>query len=212
MIIFATSSIDSIYDWYFKYKIWLDWHKKMFKDESIKFIFINDGELNGELNGELPIVNFNELNENIKSSIIYHPEKLGRLHYKGWTRSFFSSIDIAEILGENKILHIESDSFVISNKLVNHFKEIQNGWEVLWTKMYNFPENAIQIICKDSFNDFKIEANKFKNGLRTGIIENLMTYKTINTDFIGDRYGELNLPFSDKMDYYCQYLDGLKKK
>lgn len=218
-MIFCTSSIDTKYDWYFKYKLWFDFIYSA-SHVGTDLYMINDGDIseeivaNIELSGGFSVIDNYNIPASVGSlqNIIIHKEKLGRLHYKGWVRSFFSSLDIAEKRGYNKIIHIESDAFVLSDRLWKHFSDIKEGWEVLWCPRYNMPENAIQIICKDSFLEFRQQADRFKDGIRQGIIENLLPYKKINKDFVGDRYGEIGLPFSNKMDYYCQYLDSIKQR
>jgi len=223
-MIFCTSSMDTKYDWIFKYKLWFDYLYTISRTGTDLYM-INDGGISDELidNIEMRWSNsfqhFSVISDYTVTShvgcmqnIITHPNKLGKLHYRGWSRSFFSSLDIAEKRGYDKIIHIESDAFVLSDRLWKYLYDIKEGWEVLWCPRYNMPENAIQVICKDSFPEFRQQADRFKDGIRQGIIENLLPYKKINKDFVGDRYGEIGLPFSNKMDYYCQYGDILKQR
>lgn len=219
-MIFCTSSIDTKYDWILKYMLWDAMNSYTNITTSPDLFIINDGELSSEVKSTIWQSGYDiRINDSYikgqgvnRLNIICHYPKLGKLHYRGWCRSFFSSLDIAEEYNYDKIIHIESDAFVLSDRLWKYLYDIKEGWEVLWCPRYNMPENAIQVICKDSFHEFRQQADRFKDGIRQGIIENLLPYKKINKDFIGDRYGEIGLPFSNKMDYYCQYGDILKQR
>jgi len=130
-----------------------------------------------------------------KINIISFQDHLGRQSgddYAGWWRSFTYSINIAEKYSFEKIIHIESDFYILSDRLTGFIKTIDQGWTALYSTFYQFPETAIQVICHDSFSHLKeifkkaITANyRFNN-----IAELILPFTQVNREFSGDRIGE----------------------
>jgi hypothetical protein len=59
------------------------------------------------------------------------PEQLGRSSmfcYPGWWRSFTYAVKIAQLYGFDKIIHIESDAYVCSQRLSDYIHSINCGW------------------------------------------------------------------------------------
>lgn len=74
------------------------------------------------------------------------------MHKPGWYRSVAWALNYARENSFDRILHIESDSYAISSKLVNWINNQESGWTSLWCPTYNWPESAIQVINKDRFD------------------------------------------------------------
>ncbi|WP_305060314.1 hypothetical protein [Janthinobacterium sp. SUN137] len=128
-----------------------------------------------------------------KNLIIRFDNNLGRqsgIDYPGWWRSFLHSINVANELGVDKIIHIESDAYIMSPHLANFINEIESGWNVLWSPRHRFPETAIQVICRDQFGIFE----KFKDDNLSlafpDIAENLLPFTAVHKQFKGDRYSD----------------------
>ena len=128
-----------------------------------------------------------------KNLIIHFDNNLGRqsgADYPGWWRSFLHSVQVANELGVDKIIHIESDAYIMTPRLVKFINEIESGWNVLWSPRYRFPETALQVICRDQFAIFE----KFKNdtpGLKfPDIAERLLPFTAVHKQFKGDRYSD----------------------
>lgn len=75
--------------------------------------------------------------------------------YPGWWRSFLHSVPLARQLGADKIMHIESDAYILSPRLADFLNGIESGWHVMWSERDKFPETAIQVICSDQFEVFE---------------------------------------------------------
>ena len=119
--------------------------------------------------------------------------------FKGWYRSYIKVIKELG-LAYDKVIHIETDLLVLSQRLINYIKNTNTGFISMYTENYRFPESALQILNKDSFNI----AMTTPNINQEGIIEQNLKY-TPNRDFIGDRYGEY-LDYPDfEIDYYAQF-------
>lgn len=111
----------------------------------------------------------------------------------GWHRSFMFAAELAQRYGFEKILHIESDAFLISDRLQNYVNGLKQGWTTFWCPRHNFPENNIQIIAGSSVKDF-IDWNNRREDYdivyKGKFPEFYVPYTDIIKDFHGDRWGE----------------------
>ena len=193
-IIFCTSFVKDINSWENRYQRWLDYYENI-PINAVKKILIDDGSPFLPPAGIINTIPHNEplsLN-NDKNLIIRFNDNQGRQSissYPGWWRSFLHSIDVAKALGVDKIVHIESDAYILSPRLVDFINDTQSGWHVMWTQRYQFPETAIQIICRDQFDIFeKFKDDHLESGF-TDIAERLLPFSSIHRQFKGDRYSE----------------------
>jgi hypothetical protein len=142
------------------------------------------------------------------------PENLGRSTKKcfpGWWRSFTFSVKVARELGYTKIVHLESDAFVLTSRLAEKISSLSERWIALWCPSWEFAESAIQVICEDHFPELE---RLWENGLLTnwhveGFAEKVLPFSDIVKNFTGDRYGgsKLNLKDYPKgADYVCQAM------
>ncbi|KKO65382.1 hypothetical protein VM94_00917 [Janthinobacterium sp. KBS0711] len=128
-----------------------------------------------------------------KNLIIRFDNNLGRqsgADYPGWWRSFLHSVKVANELGVDKIIHIESDAYIMTPRLVNFINEIESGWNVLWSPRYRFPETAIQVICRDQFEIFEKLKDNHPDYSFPDIAERLLPFTTVHKQFKGDRYSD----------------------
>jgi len=134
-------------------------------------------------------------------------ERLGRdsvTHFPGWWRSFSFSLAVAERYGFEKIVHIESDAFVLSGELVDYMNALESGWTTLWCPLYKFPEPNVQIICADRFADLAAaSADAAANGYHL-IPEVNLPFTHVEKGFVGDRYGEYQDTIPADADYAAQ--------
>jgi len=195
-IIFCTSFIND--DNNVRYQKWIDYyHNKLDLFNAGNLFLIDDGSSNISFNDRVEIVESNALPGSLKSNItLFHFEdhlgRPSRKNYSGWWRSFTFSIKLAEKYNIDKIIHIESDYYIVSRRMIDYMAEISEGWTVFYSKFYGFPETAIQIICKDSFE----KLNKtYQNAVESKyqfkkIAERVLPFSKVEKGFLGDRYGE----------------------
>jgi hypothetical protein len=152
------------------------------------------------------IVNEGELPDQVPESrgVIYHFNKnLGHnppmksddppIDSPGWHRSFMFAAEWAEKYGFEKILHIESDAFLISERIQQYVNDLSSGWTTFWCPRHKFPENNIQIIAGSSVQDFIDWKNKkedYDTVYKGRFPEFYVPYTNIVKDFYGDRWGE----------------------
>lgn len=194
-IIFCTSYIKDAQAWDGRYKRWLDYYQDVPID-AIRRIMIDDGspflppaEIIKTVSNTAPLVV-----EEDPNLIIRFDSNLGRQSikdYPGWWRSFLHSINVARELGADKIIHIESDAYILSPRLVDFINQVQSGWHVLWTEHNDFPETAIQVICRDQFEIFENFKNKNPSLHFPDMAEHVLPFTAVHREFKGDRYSEL---------------------
>jgi hypothetical protein len=195
-IIFCTSYIDDTNN--ARYRKWIDYYyDKLDLFNAGNLFLIDDGSAGIFLNDQVEIVKSNDLPGSLKSNInLFHFENhLGRpsrKNYAGWWRSFTFSIKLAEKYNIDKIIHIESDYFIVSRKMIDFIAKITEGWTVFYSRFYGFPETAIQIICKDSFEKLnKAYTNAIESDYQfKKIAELVLPFSKTEKGFIGDRFGE----------------------
>jgi len=193
-ILFCTSYIKDQQAWDSRYQRWLDYYqdgpifalKKIMIDDGSPFLPSSD--IIKTISVDTPVA----LNQD-KNLIIHFDNNLGRnstADYPGWWRSFLHSVDIANQLGVDKIIHIESDAYILTPRLADYINEIQSGWHVLWSPHYQFPETAIQVICRDQFDIFEQIKKDHPDFTFSDIAEKVLPFTTINREFKGDRYSD----------------------
>jgi len=125
--------------------------------------------------------------------------------FPGWWRSFTFSSQIAKQYAFSKIIHCESDAFVVSDNLASYMKQIDAGWMSFWCPRFNFPESAIQVICSDSIANLEMfYLHGRKLWFQEVFPERLFPFTQIEINFKGDRYGEYMDNYPNDADYVCQ--------
>ena len=194
-IIFCTSYIKDAEAWETRYKRWLDYYQD-FPLDVVKRLMIDDGspylppaEIIKTVSNTTPLASLED-----KNLIVRFDDNLGRQSikdYPGWWRSFLHSVEVARELDVDKIIHIESDAYILSPRLRDFIDQTRSGWHVLWTQHNNFPETAIQVICRDQFEIFEDFKRKNPTLHFPDMAEHMLPFTAVNKEFIGDRYSEL---------------------
>tara|TARA_R100000808_G_C2143261_1_gene151038 strand:+ start:673 stop:1389 length:717 start_codon:yes stop_codon:yes gene_type:complete len=223
--IFATSYIDSSEAYEKRYLKWINYYKGLPFTEDKPLFLMDDGspeEFISDFPGKL--IKEDEIDDNYKVpqgkdwledvNMFHFNERIGieprenNPHLGGstlgWYRSFFNSVKIALKFKFDKIIHIESDAYLISKKVCDFIDHLDSGWTTLYCPKYTFPETSIQIICKDNFDKLEILRKADINEFKEMQAEWALPITQFTKSFVGDRYGEsteLQLP---SIDYYCQ--------
>ncbi|OGC23695.1 hypothetical protein A2291_04250 [candidate division WOR-1 bacterium RIFOXYB2_FULL_42_35] len=195
-LIFCTSYTDNDPQ---RYQNWINYYyPKINELGAEQLLLIDDGSKITDLDPKLKVIKAEgPLPDTLESSLnmIHFRDNLGRtalLTYPGWWRSFTFSVKLAQKYSFDKIIHIESDYYVVSQKLIDYLKKIESGWTALWSETYRFPETAIQVICKDAFADLEKFYNKGVEFYQENkfFAEQKLPFTKVEKGFMGDRYGE----------------------
>ncbi len=195
-VFFCTSYIANADAWNGRYKRWLDFHRKINFGDAC-FIMIDDASPFCPPRNEAIVARPGEALPNNFPAIIRFDNRLGRsslLSYPGWWRSFLHSVDLARSIGAKKIIHVESDAFIISQRMRDYINVLSSGWTIFGAASYNFPETAIQVICEDQFDTLASFKERAPSELKGKFAEELLPFTYINQDMIGDRYSEFRVP------------------
>ena len=213
--IFCTSFFNSEAQYRERYLRWIDYYSGIELSKDKPLVIIDDGSPDLSFVGSEASVWKVEAgfpDQLDKVNIFTFPNNLGRvshLGYWGWWRSFLFSFEIAKNYNLEKIIHIESDCFLLTEKATSALENFKDGWMSFWTDKYRFPETNIQVITKSEFSHLDnleemVRREKRKTFGSTIHAEHLLPFTKVDKDMVGDRYGEENLPLSSGMDYYCQ--------
>ncbi|OYO25762.1 hypothetical protein [Janthinobacterium sp. PC23-8] len=194
-ILFCTSYIRNEQQWQQRYQRWLNYYQDG-PIEAVRKIMIDDGspwlptpDIIKTVPSTASLSLFND-----DKVIVRFADNLGRQSvsaYPGWWRSFLHGVTLARELGVDKIVHIESDAYILSQHLADFINGIESGWHVLWCQRYRFPETAIQVICGDQFELFE-QFKACQPDLNDGdLAENLLPFTAVHRQFKGERYSEV---------------------
>jgi len=231
-MIFCTSFFDTEEGFVSRYLKWFNHYKSI--DNDSYFFFIDDASPIcqrgnddwNEYSKKYPI-NFNTDEIHLDKINFYTFDlHLGRpleFYCPGWWRSFAFSVEIAEKFNFEKIIHAESDFYILKKSMIDDLKNLKHHWYGLWCERYKMPETSCQIICKERFKTLKKLKNIYdiltdiydlKNITKEQIleyedptpfvIEHFIPFNKILKNYTGDRYGEENLEITKDMDFYGQ--------
>lgn len=144
--------------------------------------------------------------------VVRFPDRLGRpTHtcFPGWWRSFSYAGALAKAWGLSKVIHVESDAFVLSSRMARHIRNIRRGWHVYWCPKWKFPETAIQVIAGRDLDEL---ARIYERGPdfwakpygQDREAEFLLPFTAVHKQFAGDRYSDSDQAPPANADYACQ--------
>lgn len=210
-LLFCTSYAATAQQWSGRYRKWLNFflRSELYRDQ---ILIIDDGS------PTVPTwrgVGYFEVLPDAQPSektVLFHfRENLGRpaiLDYPGWFRSFVFAAEYARKYGFNKIVHIESDCFLYSPRIVEFVNNLALGWVAFWCPRWSFPETCIQVVCADQLSNYlALGALQYSESFCGKTIETLLPFTHVRKDFIGDRYGEYLQWVPEDADYACQIPD-----
>jgi hypothetical protein len=134
-------------------------------------------------------------------------ERLGRpapAQYPGWWRSFLYSSVAASRLGCDKIVHIESDTYVLTQRMTSFIRELRSGWTGFWCPRWNFPETCVQVICKDQFPTLHSMWTRGWQHYSGQLAERIIPFTQVVREPHGNRYGEMRTRIPSFADFAAQ--------
>jgi hypothetical protein len=105
-------------------------------------------------------------------------------------RSFFFVAHYAESNGFTKIVHLEADAFLVSEKAIALVNCLDEGWSAPWCRRFRRPESGIQIIAGSALRTYQAWADRPISSFDGSTIEKTLPFTHIFHDLRGDRYGE----------------------
>lgn len=106
----------------------------------------------------------------------------------------------------DKIICIDSDCFVLTERMASYIKNLDSGWTSFWCKRWNFPDSSIWVLTKPEFDLF-LKCTQGDWSRKVGeCMERDIPFTYVNKDFCCSRFGEeIPVPLQDStMDMYGQ--------
>jgi hypothetical protein len=199
-LLFCTAYANSQEVWRSRYQTWY----RHYFGSALKvtsFLVVDDGS------PEKP----NFLNDNEYFRFEYRLGRDSAHNYPGWYRSFSFGITQGIRKGFGRIIHCESDAFLLSDRIIEFVNSLDTGWHTFWSNQYGLPESAIQVICRDNFDS----ANNFLSVPYSTYVgqcmDAVLPYTDIHRNFIGERYGECGGIIPQNADFSCQTSSDMLK-
>src|SRR5262249_42671359 len=110
--------------------------------------------------------------------------------------------------GFEKVVHIESDAFLIDSRVQQYVNFTVSGWTAFWCPVHSLPESAIQIIAGDAIEKFADLPRTHPHEKLIGReFELQLPFDAVERRFIGDRYGEYQAFVPANAEYAVQARD-----
>jgi hypothetical protein len=124
--------------------------------------------------------------------------------FPGWWRSFVHSVAVARHYGCTRIIHIESDAYVLTRRMQGFLMSRTAGWTAMWCPRWNFPESAIQVICEDQFDAMQRLAEGGWDRFAGAFAERLLPFTDVVREPHGNRYSEFRTRIPGYADFAAQ--------
>jgi hypothetical protein len=206
-LVFCTAFARTADVWDYRYRTWLD----AILGSELQFeriLLVDDGSPTLPNWSDVAIVHENSAPPDDAGIVLYHfSDHLGRVSdfdFPGWYRSFAYAGRYAQRNGYRKVVHIESDAFLISRRIRAYLNAIRNGWIATWCPRHNFPESGIQVIAGQAMSALAEVCERPNSHFVTGNIEHQLPFTHVEKAFKGDRYSEGQFFIPRDADYSTQ--------
>ncbi len=210
-LIFCTAHVDDESVWDGRYRRWFD-ALSMSDLDCGTALMVDDGSATMPDWTDVAVIREGECLVTDASRVLFQfKHNLGRrsvFDFPGWYRSFTFACEYADRNGFTKVVHIESDAFVISERLRDYINAVHDEWLTLWCTLHNFPEITIQIMAGSGLTAYRTFCEQVPHEALVGRpYEAQLPFTKIEKGFIGDRYGE-RLPYVPvEADFVSQALE-----
>lgn len=139
--------------------------------------------------------------------LAHFPDRLGRAEiydFPGWYRSFAGGALRAQVQGFDKFMHIESDAYIVSDRLRDFMRDTETGWHAMWCEKYQFPEIAIQLVAADQIAELAAFVRRPYAAMVGTTHETALPFTNVPKEFMGERFGEDEPPIPAGADYAAQ--------
>lgn len=215
-LVFCTSYASSPESWDRREAIWINAHKA----SNLHFdqlLIVDDGSQylpdwpDIVVVKEVDIASPAGLNCDAPIVLYTHTKRLGRasvFDFPGWYRSFAFGVLYGASHGFEKIIHIESDAFLVSERIRDYFNRVTSGWLSVWCETYQFPEIAIQVAAGADIENMVAFVTEPYSRMIGQNHELIFPFTHVERLFIGNRYGEMIDHVPKHADYSAQTHNG----
>lgn len=139
-----------------------------------------------------------------------------------WRRSFLSAIEAAIRYRFERLIHVDWDFFILSQRMAETIAGTYSGIVGFWCERHTMPENGCMIITDKYFGEFRRFMYSAPNdpSSKDELFEMLTPWTELKKEMIGDKYGEfcpdtlpINTDFAAAIDLGIRIIrreDGFK--
>jgi hypothetical protein len=209
-LVFCTSYAATQSVWDTRYRMWLAGVESLGADQ---VLVVDDGSETLPGWPELQLYSGNSIAEAFTvgaraPAMMYHfTRRLGRvdlLNFPGWHRSFVFAALFAEANGFDRVIHIESDAFLLSEAAHQAITTYSNGWAALYAPEFDMPESAVQVAAGDGLRVLAAFARQPYEPLIGHQHERLIPFTHIAHGLKGARVCEIAGDIPADLDYAAQ--------
>jgi hypothetical protein len=211
-LVFCTAFAEDPSVWNDRYRLWLD----AIQASAIgadQVLIVDDGSatLPGWL--DTRVISINSLGDAYSAPcagpvlLAHFRTRLGRagvLNFPGWHRSFAFAALYAERHAFDRVIHIESDAYVISARAQAFPAAVTDGWAAFWCARYDMPESAVQVAAGQGVRVLAGFARRPYGEMIGKPHEREMPFTAVEKQFRGDRMGEFADAVPADADYAAQ--------
>lgn len=208
-LLFCTSYSKTAQMWAFRHRRWLE-HIDVSKIHYDNLAIFDDSSPVLPDWSDFTITNNSDGVLKSTKSIISFERRLGRkstFDCEGWYRSFSAAVQLAYKQDFSRLLHIESDAFLVSERAVDWVNSNSADWSTLWSAGHNFPEMAIQTMNRTGIETAYSLFKQDYEWLRGEIHEKKLPFSNVNKDLIGERYHDFHQSPPRNIDWIGQAVD-----
>jgi hypothetical protein len=139
--------------------------------------------------------------------LLFHfRERLGRAnaaHDAGWHRSYAFGALYAEANGFERVVHIASDAFLISERARGFVAGVRDGWVAPGNAPGGAPEWAISVAAGDGLRRLAEYARRPYDAA-AGRVQESLPFTSVERSLTGGRFGDTAVPVPHNLDYAAQ--------
>ena len=198
VLVFCTAFVSrtgsDYYQWDVRYRIWLEAVRRL-PIRVDQILFVDDGSDTSPSWEDLQVIEEGESYKTDAPVVFFKfGNNLGRKAFSdfpGWVRSFFFAAKFASANEFDKVIHLESDAFLISAGACRYVDGLRDGWTAFWCPRHNRPESGIQVIAGNELATYQAWSERPVESFTDCVIETTLPFTRIAHALRGDRYGEL---------------------
>jgi hypothetical protein len=204
-LVFCTSHVAGPAEWAARYRRWLDHHCAC--PGATLFCLVDDASP-WQPCGEVQVVEACCVAlAPAPPLMVRFEDYLGRQsgrRFPGWWRSFAHSVAVARHHGCRRIVHIESDAYVLSRRMQAFLASRTAGWTAMWCPRWSFAESAIQVICEDQFDAVQRLGEGGWARFDGAFAERVLPFTSVVREPHGNRYSEFRTRIPGYADFAAQ--------
>ncbi len=186
-LLFCTSYIANASSWESRYRRWLQHHRQC-GAQLAAITFVDDGS--PFLPTDLPVIPAATMGQVDlpAESIIHFSEHLAgatKIDIPGWWRGLFAALALARHYGFHRLIHVPSDSFIVSERFASYLADTTSGWTTLQLGDRKATESVMQVICEDAFERLEAMVEKGPYGFAGQAAQHFLREMRVEHGFNG---------------------------